>query len=200
MLLPDGASKYLSKIFDDKWMRENGFLDEPDPLGTVVELLRAKKQRPLITARKGQAVRDVIALMRDNGVSQMPVLAADGERLVGIVAEVDLLDHLVQGRGRARHADRRPGRIRLRDGDAGDAHPPAAQHPQRREDGGRRGARHDRRRDHQDRSHRVPGRAQGAMKRKQRSREAGGAGGGGAFASRPPRSTPASTRSRSPAR
>ena len=35
VLLPDGASKYLSKIFDDKWMRENGFLDEPDPLGTV---------------------------------------------------------------------------------------------------------------------------------------------------------------------
>ena len=56
VLLPDGASKYLSKIFDDKWMRENGFLDEPDPLGTVVELLRGKKQRPLITARKGQAV------------------------------------------------------------------------------------------------------------------------------------------------
>ncbi len=67
---------------------------------------------------------------------------------------------MVHGRGRARHADRRPGRIRLRDGDAGDAHPPAAQHPQRREDGGGRGARHHRRRDHQDRSHRVPGRAQ----------------------------------------
>ena len=81
-------------------MRENGFLDEPDPLGTVVELLRAKKQRPLITARKGQALRDVIALMRDNGVSQMPVMAAgDGSRLVGIVAEVDLLDHLVKGEG-----------------------------------------------------------------------------------------------------
>ena len=99
VLLPDGASKYLSKVFDDKWMRENGFLDEPDPLGTVVELLRAKKQRPLITARKGQAVRDVIALMRDNGVSQMPVLAAAGERLVGIIAEADLLDHMVTGEG-----------------------------------------------------------------------------------------------------
>jgi cystathionine beta-synthase len=80
-------------------MRENGFLDEPDPLGTVVELLRAKTQRPLITARKGQAVRDVIALMRDNGVSQMPVMAADGSRLVGIVGEVDLLEYLVQGEG-----------------------------------------------------------------------------------------------------
>ena len=33
VLLPDGAQKYLSKIFNDEWMRENGFLDEPDPLG-----------------------------------------------------------------------------------------------------------------------------------------------------------------------
>ena len=46
VLLPDGASKYLSKIFDDKWMRENGFLDEPDPLGTVAELLRAQEAAP----------------------------------------------------------------------------------------------------------------------------------------------------------
>jgi len=99
VLLPDGAQKYLSKIFDDKWMRENGFLDEPDPLGTVAELLRSKKQRPIITTRKGETVRDVIALMRDNGVSQMPVLEADGKRLAGIVTEVDLLKHLVQGEG-----------------------------------------------------------------------------------------------------
>ena len=53
--------KYLSKIFDDEWMRENGFLDEADPLGTVADLLRRKKQRPLITAKKGESLRDVIA-------------------------------------------------------------------------------------------------------------------------------------------
>jgi cystathionine beta-synthase len=98
VLLPDGASKYLSKLFDDKWMRENGFLDELDPLGTVSQLLRSKKQRPLVTARKGASVRDIIALMRDNGISQMPVLGDNG-RLAGIVAEGDLLNHLVKGEG-----------------------------------------------------------------------------------------------------
>ena len=46
MLLPDGAPKYLSKIFNDEWMRENGFLDEPDPLGTVAELLRSQEAAP----------------------------------------------------------------------------------------------------------------------------------------------------------
>jgi cystathionine beta-synthase len=99
VLLPDGASKYLSKIFDDKWMRENGFLDDPDPLGTVGELLRRKKQRALITAKKGESVREVIASMRDTGFSQLPVLESDGGRLAGIVAESDLLDFLVKGEG-----------------------------------------------------------------------------------------------------
>ena len=97
VLLPDSAQKYLSKIFDDKWMRENGFLDEPDPLGTVAQLLRSKKPRPLILAKKGDRVRDVISLMRDNGVSQMPVLETAGGRMAGIVAEVDLLNFLVKG-------------------------------------------------------------------------------------------------------
>src|SRR3954452_8375239 len=93
VLLPDGAQKYLSKIFDDKWMRENGFLDEPDRLGTVSQLLRAKKPRPLVTARKGDKVSAVIEKMRDGGVSQMPVLDADGRHLAGIVAEVGLLNY-----------------------------------------------------------------------------------------------------------
>ncbi|HVT08245.1 MAG TPA: CBS domain-containing protein, partial [Polyangia bacterium] len=87
------------KIFDDKWMRENGFLDEPDPLGTVGELLRRKKQRALISAKKGESVRDVIAVMRDTGFSQLPVLERDGGPLAGIVAESDLLDFLVKGEG-----------------------------------------------------------------------------------------------------
>ena len=99
VLLPDGAQKYLSKIFDDKWMRENGFLDEPDPLGTVGELLRRKKQRALISAKKGESVRDVIGIMRDTGFSQLPVLEGEGGRLAGIVAESDLLDFLVKGEG-----------------------------------------------------------------------------------------------------
>jgi cystathionine beta-synthase len=99
VLLPDSAQKYLSKIFDDKWMRENGFLDEPDPLGTVSSLLRAKKPRPLVMAKKGDKVRDVIGQMRDTGVSQMPVLDAEGRRMAGIVSEVDLLNYLVRQEG-----------------------------------------------------------------------------------------------------
>jgi cystathionine beta-synthase len=97
VLLPDSAQKYLSKIFDDKWMRENGFLEEEDPLGTVADLLAAKRHRELMTAVKGETIRKVIGVMKEFSISQVPVL--DGKRLVGIVAEVDLLNHLV-GQGK----------------------------------------------------------------------------------------------------
>ena len=42
MLLPDSAQKYLSKVFNDEWMRSNGFLDEDDTEGTVAHLLKAR--------------------------------------------------------------------------------------------------------------------------------------------------------------
>ncbi|MCA9636364.1 MAG: cysteine synthase family protein, partial [Myxococcales bacterium] len=44
VLLPDSAQKYLSKVFNDEWMRSNGFLDE-DPTGTVAHLLKRKPMR-----------------------------------------------------------------------------------------------------------------------------------------------------------
>ncbi len=93
VLLPDGAQKYLSKIFDDVWMRDNGFLDSEDPLGTVSDLLRSRAPRQVITAERSSTLRQVIALLKDNGISQLPVL--DGGRLFGLVAEVDLLNHLL---------------------------------------------------------------------------------------------------------
>jgi len=94
VLLPDGASKYLSKIFNDEWMRQNGFLDEPDPLGTVSDLLVRASGRKLISAHRGDTIRKVIGLLREHSISQVPVLASDGN-MVGLVAEADLLHHMV---------------------------------------------------------------------------------------------------------
>jgi cystathionine beta-synthase len=98
VLLPDGASKYLSKVFNDEWMRQNGFLDEPDPLGTVHDLLARGKERKLITARRGDAIRKVIGLLRDNGISQVPVF--EEGRMIGMIAEADLLRHMVSAEGK----------------------------------------------------------------------------------------------------
>jgi cystathionine beta-synthase len=97
VLLPDSAQKYLSKIFDDEWMRSNGFLDEEDPLGTVRDLLGAKRQRQIITAQRGDSMRNVIGLMKEHGISQIPVM--DRGRLSGLVSEIDLLNYLLQNPG-----------------------------------------------------------------------------------------------------
>ncbi|MDQ7849351.1 MAG: cystathionine beta-synthase [Armatimonadota bacterium] len=94
VILPDSGFRYLSKVFDDDWMRENGYLEAE--LGTVADLLRAKGL-PLITATPDEQVRAVIAKMKQYDVSQLPVVADGG--LVGMVSEVDLLSYLLEGGG-----------------------------------------------------------------------------------------------------
>jgi cystathionine beta-synthase len=97
VLMPDGAGKYLSKIFNDDWMRENGFLEKEPSLGTVREILNQRSGKSVVTARPDDTVRNVIGTMKQHGISQLPVV--EGERLRGIVAEVDVLRHLVSGEG-----------------------------------------------------------------------------------------------------
>jgi len=94
VLLPDSAAKYLSKIYNDAWMREHGFLDDAVGLGTVADLMKARDQK-LVTTRPSTRVRDVITLLKTNGISQVPVVE-DG-RLLGAVSEVELLRYLATG-------------------------------------------------------------------------------------------------------
>jgi cystathionine beta-synthase len=98
VLMPDAASKYISKIFNDEWMRENGFLEEEKGgLGTVRELLLGKSSQ-VVTTHMNATVRDVIDTLKSRGISQLPVVDGDG-KLRGIVHEVDLLRHLVAAGG-----------------------------------------------------------------------------------------------------
>ncbi|HWB78957.1 MAG TPA: pyridoxal-phosphate dependent enzyme [Nannocystaceae bacterium] len=97
VLLPDSAQKYLSKIFNDDWMRSNGFLATDDTEGTVAHVLKAKPHR-LITVRRDSSVRDAIGMLKEHGISQLPVLDENG-RHCGIVAEIDLLNYLVDHQG-----------------------------------------------------------------------------------------------------
>ena len=95
VLMPDAASKYISKIFNDDWMRENGFLEDTPGLGTVHDVLAGREPRPLVSAGPESTLRDVIAQMKATEISQIPVV--DRGKLRGIVAEVDLLRALVTG-------------------------------------------------------------------------------------------------------
>jgi cystathionine beta-synthase len=98
VLLPDSGSRYLSKIFSDDWMRENGFLET----GQVSNLLQSRA-RKLITATTSDSVGDVIGRMKADNISQVPVVNADGV-LAGMVSEVDLLNYMLSGAGAMDHA------------------------------------------------------------------------------------------------
>lgn len=91
VLLPDSGSRYLSKLFDDAWMRENGFLE----VATVADLL-ADRAGELIAADESTTVAAAIRQMKTHGISQLPILDRTGG-LHGIIGETDLLDYLVNG-------------------------------------------------------------------------------------------------------
>ena len=94
-ILCDSTSRYLSKFFDDEWMRENGFLNE-DPLSaTVGDILARRKQTAIFSASLKDSILSVIESLTSRSISQVPVL--DNGRIVGIVGERDLLSFLIEG-------------------------------------------------------------------------------------------------------
>ncbi len=100
VLLPDSGNRYLSKVYNDDWMREAGFLETPS-LGSVKDLLLSLPQKPEkpITAREDERLSAVIERMREKGISQLPVV--DGANWIkGVVTESALLSALYEGRAK----------------------------------------------------------------------------------------------------
>ena len=90
-LLPDGGRPYLSKVFNDHWMREHGFLAGGGR--TAGDLLDVKgADGALLTVSSHDEVGRALALMKQHGVSQVPVVSAEDESVfVGVVSERGLL-------------------------------------------------------------------------------------------------------------
>ncbi|HEX9240854.1 MAG TPA: pyridoxal-phosphate dependent enzyme [Anaeromyxobacter sp.] len=103
--LPDGGRSYASKFFSDEWMRDNGFPVEgegPVSASTVKDVL-GKRRGAVITARRTEKVEAVVKRLRDNDVSQLPVVDDSG-RAIGMINEYDLLNFLVEGKHRLSEA------------------------------------------------------------------------------------------------
>jgi cystathionine beta-synthase len=97
VILPDGGRSYLSKIFNDAWMTQHGFLERGHDQ-SVGDVLRAKREAgevpSLLTVGTHQKVRDAVALLHEHRVSQLPVVSAhDAEAIVGSIGERGLLKH-----------------------------------------------------------------------------------------------------------
>ena len=102
VLLPDGGRGYLSKVFSDQWMSSYGFLREVGER-SVGEVLRQKTGAlpALVHTHPSETIREAIDILREYGVSQMPVVNAEppvvsGE-VAGSVSERHLLELLYSG-------------------------------------------------------------------------------------------------------
>ncbi|HET9076309.1 MAG TPA: cystathionine beta-synthase [Acidimicrobiales bacterium] len=109
VVVPDSGRGYLSKVYDDGWMSDHGFLRAGAIGGdTIGELVAAKGRAPdaippLVHVHPDETVRSAISILREYGVSQMPVVKAEPPlalaEVVGTVTDRDLLDRLVRDPG-----------------------------------------------------------------------------------------------------
>ncbi|MDD6791940.1 MAG: cystathionine beta-synthase [Thermobifida fusca] len=104
VLLPDGGRGYLGKIFNDEWMAGYGFLEPETEEATAGQVLAAKDDSlpEFVHTHPHETVGTAIAIMREYGVSQLPVMKEEppvmAAEVVGAIAERDLLDALFNGR------------------------------------------------------------------------------------------------------
>jgi cystathionine beta-synthase len=94
-ILPDSVRNYMTKFLDGAWMRENGFTEAMWETNTLGDVLRTLPRRKIVSAVGSDTVADTVMLMKEHGVSQVPIL--DGPKLIGIVTESDLLSRMVEG-------------------------------------------------------------------------------------------------------
>ncbi len=88
-LVCDSGNKYLSKVYNDYWMLDQGFLERPQrhDLGDLI--LRRHRQHATVTVKPDDTLMTALSRMKLYDVSQLPVMAE--ERIVGIVDEEDIL-------------------------------------------------------------------------------------------------------------
>ena len=85
----DTGNKYLSKLYNDFWMIEQGFMERPKrgDLGDYVG--RPYWERATVYVGPGDTLATAHTRMRNNGISQLPVI--DGKSFLGAVSEMDLI-------------------------------------------------------------------------------------------------------------
>jgi cystathionine beta-synthase len=94
-ILCDSGDRYLSKCFNDDWMKDMGYLGVDERLGTVRDVLQFKDGR-VEFATPDETLANVAHRMNELGISQMPVAPSNGGAQL-MIHEADLLQSLVNG-------------------------------------------------------------------------------------------------------
>ena len=94
IIIPDSGTRYLSKIYNDNWMRDNQFLDARINVraGQVVRD-KVKRSERIVSVPLGVTVEDAVNLMREHDISQVPVI--EGNEVVGSLSEARILEILI---------------------------------------------------------------------------------------------------------
>ena len=101
IIIPDSGTRYLSKIYNDNWMRENQFL-EPRVKVSAGQVVHDKVRRAetLVSVPLGITVGQAVNLMREHDISQVPVI--EGGEVVGSISETRILEILISDPGAKR--------------------------------------------------------------------------------------------------
>jgi len=106
VLLPDSGRGYLTKVFNDDWLAQYGFLAHTRQGTTLGDVLAGKDGSlpPLVHTHPHETIAEAVAILREYGVSQMPVVRAEppvmAAEVAGAVSERTLMDALYSGKAR----------------------------------------------------------------------------------------------------
>jgi cystathionine beta-synthase len=107
-LIPDSGRGYLSKVYNDDWLREHGFAERPAPSPTIQQVLAFKRtEEPgvpaLVLVASHEKVGQAIDLMQRYGISQIPVVRHEPAEsladVVGSIRERGLLERVFRNQG-----------------------------------------------------------------------------------------------------
>ena len=90
IIFHDHGSRYIGKVYNDDWMRERGFLDTDLK---VKDLVASKQDKSFMSANAAHTVKEVLKLMKENDISQLPVMK--DEDIIGSISESKLLEFVL---------------------------------------------------------------------------------------------------------
>jgi cystathionine beta-synthase len=105
VILPDSGRNYLSKVYDESWMAEHGFIERPGLTSRIADIMREKRRSEpeipdLVAVVTTEKVGAAIEMLQKYGISQLPVARSDKpekvSEIVGSIHERTLLDRVLR--------------------------------------------------------------------------------------------------------
>ena len=95
VIIADSGTRYLSKIYNDNWMRENQYFEQTLNI-RASEVVESKRRRAegLLSIPLATSIQDSVSLMREHAISQIPVMESNS--VVGSISEARILDILIE--------------------------------------------------------------------------------------------------------